>query len=297
MMPLCPSSVPVQFGDGWLDKMALDKVLRTPKEMTIKEIDAVVADWARGAVVAKEAGFAGCQLHGAHGFLLSQSSARTPIGEPMIMEAHPKKDLPHSSAWCGKSEKSAHRHILVECGKVDFVEISGGNAENLTSKLHNPFGAKTYFTEFAERVQGLNSNVPIQLSGDFRSRVGMADAIQSGACQLIGLGRTAVLDPDISKSILLNPSVPDDVAFAPSHIVKGQWFAKLIPVKVIGSCLAIQFFYHNMRRLGNGLKSDRDVSIPSIVFHGIVETFQTGLLQAMERVLQSLPLAGKAKGE
>ncbi|SLM37238.1 nadph dehydrogenase [Lasallia pustulata] len=190
-MPLCPSSVPVKFGDGWLDKMALDKVLRTPKEMTIKEIDAVVADWVRGAVVAKEAGFA------------------------------------------------------------------------------------KYF----------------------RSRVGMADAIQSGACQLIGLGRTAVLDPDISKSILLNPSVPDDVAFAPSHIVKGQWFAKLIPVKVIGSCLAIQFFYHNMRRLGNGLKSDRDVSIPSIVFHGIVETFQTGLLQAMERVLQSLPLAGKAKGE
>lgn len=134
-------------------------------------------------------------------------------------------------------------------------------------------------------------------SPGFRSRVGMADAIQSGACQLIGLGRTAVLDPDIPKSILLNPSVPDDAAFAPSHIVKGQWFAKLIPVKVIGSGLAIQFFYHNMRRLGNGLKSDRDVSIPSIVFHGIMETFQSGLLQAMERVLQTFPLPGKAKGE
>ena len=68
-------------------------------------------------------------------------------------------------------------------------------------------------------------------------------------------------------------------------------------MKVIGSGLAIQFFYHNMRRLGNGLKSDRDVSIPSIVFHGIVETFQSGLLQAMERVLQSFPLPGKTKAE
>ncbi|KAA6414177.1 MAG: NADPH dehydrogenase [Lasallia pustulata] len=193
---------------------------------------------------------------------------------------------------------------LVECGMVDFIEISGGNAENSTSKLHHSFGAKTldkapkmsestrtreaYFTKFAERIQGLNPGVPIQLSGGtvvrctqslgFRSRVGMADAIQSGACQLIGLGRTAVLDPDIPKSILLNPSVSDDVAFAPSHIVKGRWFARLIPVKVTGSGLTIQFFYHNMRRLRNGLKSDRDVSIPSIVFHGIVETFQRGLL-------------------
>lgn len=26
---------------------------------------------------------------------------------------------------------------LVECGEVDFVEISGGNAENKTSKLHS----------------------------------------------------------------------------------------------------------------------------------------------------------------
>ncbi len=26
---------------------------------------------------------------------------------------------------------------LVECGEVDFVEISGGNAENKSSKLHS----------------------------------------------------------------------------------------------------------------------------------------------------------------
>ena len=40
--------------------------------MTVAEIDDAVAAWVHGAVVAKEAGFAGSQLHGAHGFLLSQ---------------------------------------------------------------------------------------------------------------------------------------------------------------------------------------------------------------------------------
>ena len=124
----------------------------------------------------------------------------------------------------------------------------------------------------------------------------MADAIDSGVCQMIGLGRTAVLDPDIPKSILLNPAVPDEEAFAQSHIVRGQWFANMIPVKVVGAGMAIQFFYYNMRRLGNGLKSSRDASIPFILFSTMLETLRSGLTQTMERVLQSMPLrAGTAK--
>lgn len=91
---------------------------------------------------------------------------------------------------------------LVECGQVDFVEISGGNAEDKTSGLHSKkfssnhqilltafvlgsFGTNSihkapqraeptrireaYFTEFAEKVQHLDSKVPIQLSGGWSS--------------------------------------------------------------------------------------------------------------------------------
>lgn len=72
MRTLCPSEVPLKVGDGWLDKMALNTLFGTPKAMTLEDIDVVVADWVRGAVVARDAGFAGCQIHGAHGFLLSQ---------------------------------------------------------------------------------------------------------------------------------------------------------------------------------------------------------------------------------
>ena len=83
---------------------------------------------------------------------------------------------------------------LVECGDVDFIEISGGNAENKSSKLHSktlinlsvirlliehfarftqkemPAKApkisestrirKTYFVDLPERVQGLDTTVP-----------------------------------------------------------------------------------------------------------------------------------------
>lgn len=125
----------------------------------------------------------------------------------------------------------------------------------------------------------------------------MADAIDSGVCQLIGLGRTAVLDPDIPKDVLLDPSVPDEEAFARSHIVRGQWFANMVPVKVIGAGLAIQFFYWNMRRLGNGLKSSPDASIPFVIFSDILETFRSGLSQTVERLLQSFPLRTRAKSD
>lgn len=122
----------------------------------------------------------------------------------------------------------------------------------------------------------------------------MADAIESGVCSMIGLGRSAVLQPDIPSVVLLNSSVPDDAAFAQSHIVKGQWLAQMIPVKVVGAGLAIQFFYHNMRRLGNGLKSDPDVSLPYIVFQDILETVRSGLVRTMERLLADFPWGSKS---
>ena len=53
-----------------------------------------------------------------------------------------------------------------------------------------------------------------------------------------------------------------------------------------------------MRRLGNGLRSNPDASIPFVVFWGIVETLRSGLATGLRRVLQSFPFAqgGLKKG-
>jgi hypothetical protein len=94
----------------------------------------------------------------------------------------------------------------------------------------------------------------------------MADAVDSGVCDMIGLGRPAVLEPELPRKILLSPEYDDDHALGMSHVVKGLWFAKMIPAKVIGGGLPIQFFYYNMRRLGNGLRTNPDVSLPWVFF-------------------------------
>lgn len=288
MSPLCASSVPVDLGDTWLEKMAIQALLGTPKAMTITEIDQAVADWKRGAHFAQAAGFKGIQLHGAHGFLLSQflspyTNRRTddyggsPEGRMKLLKRLVTEiRANHPAPFClsvklnsgdymeedGLTSDEALEQVrwLVTCGMVDFVEISGGNAEQRNSGLHKSFEEKSistaprirsstrireaFYTEFAERVAQIQgTKCPLQLSGGFRSRTGMADAIMCGACDLIGLGRASILEPEIPKRLLLNSEVSDDEALARPHIVKGQWFARMIPVKVVGSGLPIQFWY------------------------------------------------------
>lgn len=329
MPALCASAVPVKLGDTWIDKLAEDKLLGTPKAMSLEEIDVAVENFVRGAVVAREAGFAGCQLHGAHGFLLSQFLSphtnrrddeyggspvkRVRLLQRLVTEIRTKCPPPYClsvklnsadymASGQGLQQDEALEQVrwLVTCGMVDFVEISGGNAENKTSKLHNSFGSKTmdkapkmkestrireaFFTEFAEKVQELKPAVPIQLSGGFRSRTGMADAIHSGVCDLIGLGRAAVLEPELPRKVLLDPEVDDDTALGMSHMVRGQWLMRLIPVKIVGGGLPIQFFYYNMRRLGNGLKSHTDASIPFVVISGILESLRSSFMGMMQKV-------------
>lgn len=315
MMPLCPSAVPVKLGDTWLDKLALDTMLGTPKEMTLEEIDEAVENFVRAARVSKEAGFAGVQLHGAHGFLISQFLSPHTNRRNDEYGGTPKKRLKFlqrlvhevreicPAPFClgvklnsgdymaegGLSQDEALDQVrwLMTCGMVDFVEISGGNAETATGKLHKSITEKSlqkaavmpkkestrlreaFFTEFAERVQQIESNVPVQLSGGFRSRTGMADAIQSGACQMIGLGRTAVLQPTLPRDILLNPEIPDDQALGMPHQIRGLWLSRLAPAKVVGAGLPIEFFYWNMRRLGDGLATMPYASLPWVIFSNI----------------------------
>lgn len=325
----------MNLGDGFIDKFAMEKVLGIPQPMTLAQIDQVVEDWKHGALVSKSAGFAGIQLHAAHGFLLSQflspyTNRRTdeyggsPAGrlkllQRLVLEIRELCPPPfclsvklNSGDYMekgGLTQDEALEQVrwLTTCGHVDMVEISGGNAENKNSGLHNSFGKKSlekapkrkestrireaYFTEFAEKVRGIEGNkCPIQLSGGFRSRIGMADAIESGVTDLIGLGRTAVLEPSIPK-MLLDPSIDDEDALAMPHLVKGMWLARLSP-RIVGGGLPIQFFYYNMRRLGNGLKCDPDASLPVILFAALLESVKVGVWKSwksLARIFYMLP--------
>lgn len=65
MPTICPSAVPIQLGDRWVDKKAIELMLGDPRAATLQDIDEAVEAFVVGAKVAEAAGFKGVQIHGA----------------------------------------------------------------------------------------------------------------------------------------------------------------------------------------------------------------------------------------
>jgi len=140
--------------------------------MTLDEIDYVVSLFIRAARVSIAAGFSGIQLHAAHGFLISQflsphTNRRTDDygGSPYKRMGLLRRLVTELRAVCppplclgvklnsadyiavgGLQQDEALEQLrwLVECGMVDFVDISGGNAEAATDKLRSMLTCSTY---------------------------------------------------------------------------------------------------------------------------------------------------------
>ena len=68
-LPVAPSALKPR-GQVWTGKEMADYV--TPRALGIEEIPGIVAEYVRGARLAKEAGFDGVEIHNANGYLLDQ---------------------------------------------------------------------------------------------------------------------------------------------------------------------------------------------------------------------------------
>lgn len=68
-LPVAPSALPVE-GEVWTSQG--QKPIETPRALELHEIPGIVAQFHRGAVNAKEAGFDGVEIHGANAYLLDQ---------------------------------------------------------------------------------------------------------------------------------------------------------------------------------------------------------------------------------
>lgn len=68
-----------------------------------------------------------------------------------------------------------------------------------------------------------------------------------------------------------------------------QWAQAQCGLIITGQ-VQIDIRFHQMRRLGRGLKSDPDLSILRVLVADVVETFKAGSMGSLQRLLQTLPL-------
>ncbi|GKZ92156.1 hypothetical protein AnigIFM59636_004869 [Aspergillus niger] len=286
---VAPSPIPLSFGSRIIDRFASSVIFGTPREMTQKDIDHVVDQFVYTSRLASQTGFQGVELHAAHGYLLSQflsptANLRTdqyggsPAGRVKIIVdiIHAiRKAVPATFCVGIKLNSVDHQSesalkacveqlkLIVEAG-VDFVEISGGSYEDpqmMSSSASNKQPEKSartvareaFFLEFASAIRAQFPGTPLMVTGGFRTRTGMEKALIDKDCDMIGIGRPAVLKPTLPNDILLNPDVPAESARLVTQQINQPWILKMLSNRSVGAGLESTWYSSQIERLGRGL--------------------------------------------
>lgn len=165
--------------------------------------------------------------------------------------------------------------LIINAG-VDFIEISGGSYEDpsmfqadrtapgigSTATSAAPalilkastIAREAFFLDFAKTVREHYPKIPLMVTGGFRSRAGMEAALESGACDIIGIGRPAAVVPKLPRLVLLNKEVADAEATIHLRRVEMGWLMKRVPIKSLGAGAEGTYYGGQIGRMGRGLQ-------------------------------------------
>lgn len=83
----------------------------------------------------------------------------------------------------------------------------------------------------------------------------MEDALSSGGCDLIGIGRPAAVKPKLPKEIILNEkNVSDEQAHVDLKPFDAPWLIRHFPIKQVGVGAASGYYGTQIKRMGDGLE-------------------------------------------
>jgi 2,4-dienoyl-CoA reductase-like NADH-dependent reductase (Old Yellow Enzyme family) len=90
---------------------------------------------------------------------------------------------------------------------------------------------EAFFLDFAKIIRERFPNLILMVTGGFRTRGAMEEAIATGACDLIGLARPAAAVPRLPKEVMLNGKVEDSEAQIWLKPIALPAIAKMLPLK------------------------------------------------------------------
>lgn len=276
-LAVAPSAVPVELGPAFAQ----------PRALTAQEINEIIGRFAKSARITIDAGFDGVQIHAAHGYLVSQflsphtnrrndewggdperrrrfllevtRAIRKAIGPDKVLSIK----LNSADFQRGGFTEEESLAVIEQLDKeeVDLLEISGGTYESpAMSNGGRSEGTRlreAFFLDFAERVRSITS-VPLMVTGGFRTGVGMADAIESGATDLIGIARPLALQPELPTKLLDSPET-----------ARSEFELKKIGIKKLDAAADLWWAQHQIQRLGAGRDPDPTYSARRAVFDAL----------------------------
>lgn len=264
---VAPSAIPMDFGTGLAPRLLNSLVFGTPRAMTIAEIQTVIRNFANAARLMAVAGFAGIELHAAHGYLLAQflssrSNVRTDLyggsarsrARIVVEVIRAVREVVPSGFCVGLKLNSVDvgsADSMEDCieqikafaeARIDFLEISGGSFEDPTFntglsaeiKKASTVAREAFFIDFARVIRSQFPDMPLIVTGGFRSRRGMETALADNSCDLIGVARPAVMNPLLPRTLILNPDILQQEAIQDVKRIPPGAAAKFLGIKLIG---------------------------------------------------------------
>ncbi|MBQ0787861.1 MAG: NADH:flavin oxidoreductase/NADH oxidase family protein [Oceanihabitans sp.] len=256
---------------------------KVPEVLSESEILDIIEAFAETSIILKEAGFSGVQIHGAHGYLVSQflspyTNIRTDKWggtlenrSRFVVEVYRKirervgnnfpigiklNSTDFQKGGFSEEESMAVVKILSKEG-MDLIEISGGTYEApamMGKRKASTIQREAYFIDYIEKVRKVTTT-PLMLTGGFRTVSVMQDAVASNQLDIIGIARPFAVFPNIGNEIN-NESRTDFTC----HIKKTG-------VKVLDGMMNIIWYEAQIKRMGQGKSPNPNLSGWSVFFN------------------------------
>lgn len=274
----------------------MNVVFKKPEPLTESGIQEIIQRFGNTARIAKKAGFAGVQIHSAHGYLLSQflspltnqrtdkwggtieNRARLLLSVLAEIRQQVGPSYPIgvklNSADFQRGGFTEHDslsviNLLSEAG-IDLIEISGGTYENpaMVGKAQKESTKKreAYFAEFIVKARA-ETSCPLLLTGGFRTKEVMEKALQNDEVDFIGIARPFATIPDLANRLRDGSlsSLPTE------DLTTGVSFLDRLAV------LDVYWYSDQMKRMSKGMKPDKKLNTMGTLFRNTFANINTSL--------------------
>ncbi|KAL6895171.1 hypothetical protein HDV57DRAFT_121 [Trichoderma longibrachiatum] len=283
---VAPTSIGLHMGAGLIPKVVSAIAFGKPRELGMAEIRTITQQFARAARLAYRSGFAGIEIHAAHGYLidafLTERTNRRSDAYGGSTEKRAKFLIETITAIRSEVPSSFCVGIIVNCADtafpetladrvrqlelvtsagVDFIEISGGTFEDPLMFLGpskpgsktEPEYSEAYFMDFAKVVASKVPDVPLLLTGGFRRRESIEKAVANGACSMVGIARPAAVNPLLPRTVIFNREVKDSDATLYSPKIEAPWLIRQMGITALNVHMDNAWYLGHLRNMSKAL--------------------------------------------
>ncbi|GGO86227.1 putative NADH:flavin oxidoreductase/NADH oxidase [Nocardioides phosphati] len=270
--PVAPSAVPLALPGA-----------AVPRALTGAEIEEIIERFATAAEVCEDAGFDGVQLHAAHGYLVTQFlSPLTNLRDDewggdaerrmrFLLEVVRRVRARVSPGFAvavklnsadfqrGGFTEDDSRAVVAALAQegVDLIEVSGGSYEAPAmsgSQAASTRAREAYFLDYARSVRAAAGTVPLAVTGGFRTRSGMQDALTAGDCDVVGIARPTVTTTDAAHVILQGRAASletHEIGVGMRRVI-----GRFADLKMLDGVVSLAWSTDQLHRLARGLEPD-----------------------------------------